>query len=41
MKSNFLKKATTALVAIMSLASAAMITANASNSPWDGNYHDK
>lgn len=38
---EFSKKATTALVAIMSLASASLITTNASNSPWDGNYHDK
>ena len=41
MKSNFLKKASTALVAIMSLASAAMITANAYENPYNGNYHDK
>ncbi len=39
MKTNFLKKATTALVAVMSLASAAMITTNAAD--YSGNYHDK
>lgn len=39
MKSNFFKKATTAIVAVMSLASAAMITVGAAD--YTGNYHDK
>ena len=40
MKPNFFKKATTVLVAVMSIASAAMITSNAA-ADYTGNYHDK
>ncbi|MDD6827894.1 MAG: hypothetical protein PUE12_17630 [Oscillospiraceae bacterium] len=41
MKSTFFKRITTTLVAIMSIASVTMLTVNASDSPYDGNYHDK